>query len=169
MRLKQKKEQKENQIYITSEERKKCRKVAEAFKEMYEKEDMLVLEAGKYGFLKLQYYQAGFGFEDIMVYTDSQALFKCLWREWLYTQLIDWARGTPILEMEYNDIFKCMPPKKQQELIRKKSYLKKKLKLAEGKKTLWRKNGAGTGKTLIGILYGEILIKQRKRNLQDKQ
>lgn len=53
MSLESRKNLKENPIYITDEERKKCRKVAEAFTEMYEQEDMLVLEAGKYGFIKL--------------------------------------------------------------------------------------------------------------------
>lgn len=35
--------------YISKEEQEKCRKVAEAFKELYEREDMIVLDAGKYG------------------------------------------------------------------------------------------------------------------------
>lgn len=129
MSLKNRKNLKEKPIYITDEERKKCRKVAEAFTEMYEQEDVLVLEAGKYGFIKLQYYQIGFGFEDVIVYTDSRALFRSLWKDWLHTQLLDWAGDTPISDMEYQDIFKCMPVEKQKELIKKKHCLKKKLEL----------------------------------------
>ena len=162
MSLKSWKNMKENPIYITDEEREKCRRIAEAFTEIYEQEDMLVVEAGKYGFLKLQYYQIGFGFEDVKVYTDSQALFKSLWKDWLYTQLLDWAGDTPISEMEYQDIFKCMPIEIQKELIRKKYYLKKKLGLIEGRKTLW-KNGAGIGNILIGSLYVKTLKKWKRR------
>ncbi|MCI8923999.1 MAG: hypothetical protein HFI45_08410 [Lachnospiraceae bacterium] len=42
--------------YITDEEREKCRKVADAFGELYEVTDIAVVDAGKYGFVKLQYY-----------------------------------------------------------------------------------------------------------------
>ena len=36
--------------YITDDEREKCRKVAE----LYEIENILVVDAGRYGFVKLQ-------------------------------------------------------------------------------------------------------------------
>ena len=42
--------------YITDDEREKCRKVADAFAELYEIENILVVDAGRYGFVKLQYY-----------------------------------------------------------------------------------------------------------------
>ncbi len=131
MNLNGKKIFKQNQTYISDEERKKCRKVAHAFAELYRHEDLLVLDAGKYGFIKLQYYKVPFGFEDAIIFTDSKELFKDLWKEWLYTQLLDWAKNTPIMELDYKEIFKCMPPQKQKELIKKKSYLKKKLKITE--------------------------------------
>ena len=44
------------EIYITDSEREKCRKVADAFAELYEIENILVVDAGRYGFVKLQYY-----------------------------------------------------------------------------------------------------------------
>lgn len=43
--------------YITDDEREKCRKVADAFAELYEIENILVVDAGRYGFVKLQYYR----------------------------------------------------------------------------------------------------------------
>ena len=43
------------EIYITDSEREKCRKVADAFAELYEIENILVVDAGRYGFVKLQY------------------------------------------------------------------------------------------------------------------
>ncbi len=45
-------------VYITEEERNKCRKVSDAFAELYEieDEDMLVVDVGRYGFIKLQCY-----------------------------------------------------------------------------------------------------------------
>ena len=48
--------------YITDDEREKCRKVADAFAELYEIENILVVDAGRYGFVKLQYYRPPQGF-----------------------------------------------------------------------------------------------------------
>ena len=41
------------EVYITDEERKKCRNVADAFRELYELTDVVVVDAGKYGLVKL--------------------------------------------------------------------------------------------------------------------
>ena len=46
----------EKQVYITEEERAKCQKVADAFAELYEMENIVVLDAGRYGFVMLKYY-----------------------------------------------------------------------------------------------------------------
>lgn len=73
--------------YITDDEREKCRKVAYAFAEPYEIENILVVDAGRYGFVKLQYYRPPQGFEDAITFTDSRSMFENLWEEWLDTQL----------------------------------------------------------------------------------
>lgn len=46
----------EKQFYITEEEQEKCRRVIDAFVELYEieDEDILLVDAGRYGFVKLQ-------------------------------------------------------------------------------------------------------------------
>ena len=49
-------------------------------------------------------------------FNDSRSLFNDLWAEWLDTQLLDIASDTPMKEMDYEDILKCLPPEKQQEL-----------------------------------------------------
>lgn len=113
------------QIYITDDERKKCRKVADAYIEL-EDEDILVVDAGRYGFVKLQYYECPFGFRDVATFTDSCKLFEDLWEEWLNTQLLLLAKGTPMEEMWYDDIFKCLPEDKQKELMDKRIYFKEK-------------------------------------------
>ena len=51
----------EKQVYITEEERAKCQKVADAFAELYEIENILVVDAGRYGYVKLQYYSHHMG------------------------------------------------------------------------------------------------------------
>lgn len=93
------------EIYITDSEREKCRKVADAFAELYEIENILVVDAGRYGFVMLQYYRPPQGFEDAITFTDSRSMFENLWEEWFDTQLFLLAKGTPMAGMEYHEIF----------------------------------------------------------------
>ena len=95
-----KKETLKKQMRITEEEHLKCRKVAGAFAELYSI-DLLVLDAGIYGFVKLQYYHHPFGYDDTDIFTSSTDLFNDLWNEWLSTQLLSLAKGTPMAELDY--------------------------------------------------------------------
>lgn len=115
----------EKKIYITDGEREKCGKVAEAFAELYEMENILVMDAGRFGFVVLKYYRPPDGFEDMLTFTDSRKMFEDLWEEWLNTKLFLLAKGTPMDGMGYSDIFKCLSEdKKQKELLdRRKDFL----------------------------------------------
>ena len=108
--------------YITDEERINCQKVADAFAEISDYEDLMVFNAGKYGFVKIQYFKLPFGFDSVTTYFDSRSLFDDLWEEWLDTQLLNFAVGTPMEEMDYEDILKCLPKERQKELADKRSY-----------------------------------------------
>ena len=112
--------------YITDEERINCQKVADAFAEISDDEDLIVVNAGKYGFVKLQYFKLPFGFDSITTFFDSQSLFDDLWEEWLDTQLFNFAAGTQMEEMDYEDILKCLPRERQKELADKRLYFAKK-------------------------------------------
>lgn len=70
----------ERKIYITEEEQRKCRKVADAFAEL-EDADVVVVDAGRYGFVKLQFYTPPTGFENDYTFTDSRELFEDLQEE----------------------------------------------------------------------------------------
>ena len=87
--------------YITDDEMEKCRKVVDAFAELYEIENILVVDAGRYGFVKLQYYRPPQGFEDAITFTDSRSMFENLWEEWFDTQMFLLAKGTPKAGMGY--------------------------------------------------------------------
>lgn len=112
----------EKQVYITEEERAKCQKVADAFAELYEIENILVVDAGRYGYVKLQYYKPPHGFEDAVTFTDSRDMFEDLWQEWLDTKLYMLAKGTPLIEGGYEGIFNSLTREKQTELIEKKEF-----------------------------------------------
>ena len=111
----------EKQVYITEEERVKCQKVVDAFAELYEIENIVVLDAGRYGFIELKYYKPPHGFEDAKTFTDSVALFEELWEEWLNTKLYLIAKGTSLLEKGYKGVFESLPEEKQSELIVRKA------------------------------------------------
>ena len=106
--------------FISDEEREKCRKVAEAFREALADEDLVVLDAGRFGFVKLQYYKPPWGFDNVFTFLDAGTLFDDLWEEWMDSQLLDYAKGTPMAEMEYEQIFKCMPKDIQDSYVLKK-------------------------------------------------
>lgn len=86
--------------YITDDEKEKCRKVADTFAELYEIENILVVDAGRYGFVKLQYYKPPQGFEDAITFTDSKSMFENLWEEWFDTQLFFWQKEHQWLEWD---------------------------------------------------------------------
>lgn len=110
------------QTYITDEEKINCQKVADAFAELFDKEGLTVLNAGRYGFVKLQYFKFPFGFDTTDSFYDSKSLFDELWKEWLYTELINLSAGTPMEDMDYAEIMKCLPEEKQTELLSKRFY-----------------------------------------------
>ena len=114
----------EKKTYITEEEQKKCRKVADAFSEL-EDMDIVVVDVGRYGFVKLQYYTPPTGFENDFTFTDSRRLFEDLWEEWLHTQLIMFAREMKIEDIDYDDIFRRLPEEKRDELRGRKQHFAK--------------------------------------------
>ena len=111
----------EKKAYITEEEQEKCRRVADAFAEL-EDVDVVVVDVGRYGFVKLQYYTPPTGFENDFTFTDSMKLFDDLWEEWLHTQLIMLAKEMKIDDVDYGDIFKRLPEEKQNELRSRKQH-----------------------------------------------
>ncbi|RKJ18191.1 hypothetical protein D7X48_19270 [bacterium D16-50] len=110
--------------YITEEEQKKCRKVADAFAEL-EDADIVVVDAGRYGFVKLQYYTPTTGFENDFTFTDSREMFEDLWEEWLHTQIIALAKEMDIADIDYDDFLKRLPEEKQNELMGRKQHFAK--------------------------------------------
>ena len=110
--------------YITDEERKKCQKVAEAFEEVYERTDIAVIDAGKYGFVKLQYYKLPVGFDSAVTYRNSESLFNDLWFDWMYDRLLATVQGTPLVDLDYKEIYKRLPKEKQEEIIARRDYFR---------------------------------------------
>ena len=111
----------EKKVYITEVEREKCQKVADAFAELYDMADIIVVDVGRYGFVMLKYYTLSHGFEEDETFTDSSALFEALWHEWLDMKLYLIAKEMQLDDILYEEIFNCLPKEKQSELIGEKA------------------------------------------------
>ncbi len=111
----------EKQVYITEEERAKCQKVADSFAELYEMENIVVLDAGRYGFVELKYYKPPHGFEEDATFTDSRALFEELWQEWFHTTLYLTAKEMQLNDILYEDVFNRLSKEKQAAIIGRKA------------------------------------------------
>lgn len=109
------------EIYITEEQRKRCRKVADAFTELYELTDVMVADAGRFGFVRLQWFQEE-GFESAVAYADSRELFEELWQIWYEYQILTPVLGTMLAELNYEEIFQTLPKERQEEILKKKEY-----------------------------------------------
>ena len=93
---------------------------------VYEDEDILVVDVGRYGFVKLQCYTPSYGFEELDTYTDSHSLFEGLWEEWLSLNVFLLAREMQLDDILYEDLFNSLPKEKQSELTGRKGYFAKK-------------------------------------------
>ena len=109
------------QLCISEEEHAACRRVADVFSEICSA-DLLVLDAGRYGFVKLQYFHPPFGYDEAGIFTTSKDLFNDLWNEWLTIQLLALTKGTPLADLDYQVMFQYLPVEKQQELMDKRDY-----------------------------------------------
>lgn len=108
--------------YITEIEQEKCRKVAKAYAELYEIENIVVLDVGRFGFVKLQYYRPPHSFDDVVTFTDSRSMFENLWEEWFDTKLYLLAKGTPMLK-GYVKFSNVCRKKSRESLQGRKRYL----------------------------------------------
>jgi hypothetical protein len=108
------------QVYITEEEHDKCQKIADAFGELYELEDVVVLDAGEYGFVKLQDYTKRNGFENVVTYTDSKTMFDDLWNTWLDVKMYLIARDSSVIEKVYTEVYNRLIQEQKDEVMAKK-------------------------------------------------
>ena len=118
----------EKQAYITEEGREKCHKVIDKFAELYEMEDkdILVVDAGRYGFVKLQCYTPSYGFGELDTYTDSHSLFEGLLDEWFNPNLFLIAMEMQLDDIVGEEVFNILSKEKQSELIGEKADFAKK-------------------------------------------
>lgn len=112
------------QKYITKREAEECNKVAAAFNELFNQTDNLVINTGEHGFVLLKYDNYMTGYFNITTYTNSIDLFDALWSEWVKEQLLSRALDTPLIDLDYKDIFASLPEKEKRKILDKKDYFR---------------------------------------------
>lgn len=125
----QEKTPKQKRKYISDEEHEKCKKVVSAYEKELDEIDISVIDAGRFGFVKLIYYKYPYGFDDAVSYTNSFELFLDLWNEWFEAQLLKLTKNTPLAELDYEDMFKSLSKDKQMELMSKREYFAEKAEI----------------------------------------
>lgn len=113
-------------IFITKNERKKCKKVAKAYAKLDKNNNIVIIDTGKYGFVKLSDYNPHDGFITMETFTDSKKLFNNLWEDWLITQLYLKVKGTILSEMDHEEIFQHLPESEQKIFTAKHRYFARK-------------------------------------------
>ena len=109
----------------TKEEHDKCKRVAEAFQELYTMYgDMCVLDAGDFGFVHLKWFRDG-NFDGNTVYTDSREMFDDLWEMWMDYVLLAPVKGTDREELDYDELYAELPENKKAEYEQKRQELLK--------------------------------------------
>lgn len=86
---------------------------------------MLVVDAGRYGFVKLQCYTPSYGFEELDTYTDSHSLFEGLWDEWFNLNLFLIAIEMQLDDIVGEEVFNILPKENNRNLSGKKLTLQK--------------------------------------------
>lgn len=120
----------EKQLYITDEERKRYKKVADAYSTELEIDDIVVLNVGRYGYVMLQYNPITIEIDAAIAFTDSKEMFEFLWDQWFITHLIRLSEELDMAEIEYENIFDLLPHEVQHELFEKKRYFAEKAEIA---------------------------------------
>lgn len=93
---------------ITPKERVNCQRVVLAFEELYDLYgDMLVADAGRFGFVHLKWFD-GESFSSCNVYTDSFELFGDLWEAWREYQLLEPVKGTQLADLSYEELYELL-------------------------------------------------------------
>ena len=123
-------ERSEKRIFIMDEEREKCQRIADAFSDL-EDIGILVLNAGKYGFIKLLYYRFPDGFDNAIAYTDSRILFNDLWEDWICSKLHEIGVHTSTIALGYEEIFHSLSKEEQNALMDKRYYFAEKAGITE--------------------------------------
>jgi hypothetical protein len=80
----------------------------------------VVLDAGIYGFVKLQDYTKRNGFDSVVTYIDSKTMFDDLWHTWLDAKMYDIAKDSAVIEKVYMEVYNKLLQEQKEEIMARK-------------------------------------------------
>ena len=118
--------------YISAKEREKCRIIADIFKKDLQKNDILIEETRKFGFIMLQYFEPKKNFDCAIVFKNCHEMFDLLLEEWFTCQITELMKKKCITNIDIDDFYNELPKEEKEKLrTRKANFVKQALKKAE--------------------------------------
>ena len=109
------------ELDIANIEKDRCEVVAQIFRRYLEKHDIILRNAGRFGFIMLEYYKPRFNFDCAIIFTDSQTMFDTLLIEWydcLITELMEEKQAENV---DIDDFYNNLSAEEKNQLEDKKN------------------------------------------------
>lgn len=106
--------------FITNKERMQCRILADIFREELEKNDIIIKETARFGFVMLQYYEPIANFDSAIIFTNCQKMFYTLLDEWFWCQITELMNQKQVIDKDIDDFYNELCKKEKENLIKKK-------------------------------------------------
>lgn len=118
--------------YITATERENCRIIADIFKKDLEKDDIIIEETRKFGFIMLQYFEPKKDFDSAIVFKNCQEMFDILLEEWFTYQISELMEQKNVTDIDIDDFYNELLKEEKEELRKRKAnFVKQALKKAD--------------------------------------
>lgn len=119
-------------LSVSDPEKSRCETVANLFRKDLEKNDIILKEAGKYGFIMLEYFKPKSSFDCAYIFTDCQTMFHALLNEWYDCLITDLMLEKQVTNIDMDDFYDALPEEGKIQLQnRKQQFVKDALKKAD--------------------------------------
>lgn len=116
----------------TDSDKIRCETMAQIFRKDLEKNDIILLDTGKYGFVMLEYYKPIANFDCAMIFENSQKMFDTLLDEWYQCLITDLMKKQQVKDIDIDEFYDGLPEEEKNQLkSRKSQFVKEAMKKIE--------------------------------------
>lgn len=106
--------------------------MAQIFRKDLEKNDIILLDTGRYGFVMLEYYKPIANFDCAMIFENSQKMFDTLLDEWYQCLITDLMKKQQVKDIDIDEFYDGLPEEEKNQLkSRKSQFVKEAMKKIE--------------------------------------
>lgn len=99
----------------------RCETIAQIFRKKLEKNDIIILDTGKYGFVMLEYYKPIANFDCAIIFKNSQKMFDTLLDEWYQCLITDMMKEQQVKDIDIDDFYNRLPEEEKTQLENRKN------------------------------------------------